>query len=210
MFMKKITITAAILLCTVNIFSAQATVVDIDPGTGLIPIDGPYGFGGRGVVIRAENDFSMTNLAMEGTWGGLLDFAVQVYDLNTGSRGALLSETSYASQAAQAGAWFDFDHNYNFTMGNQYEIMMQFSSPGIAFTHYNFDNGSLTIANGVLVDPSILLLDGSDFDNGHAGNSWTPNFKLTIGAADVPEPAPMALLGLGLLGLGLARRRTRT
>ena len=42
--------------------------------------------------------------------------------------------------------------------------------------------------------------------------NWTGYDNLTFGSdvpGEVPEPASLALLGLGLAGLGMARRRRR-
>jgi hypothetical protein len=188
-------------------FSAQAfaQAIILDPGVTLEAESGPFGYGGRGVVFRAEENFSMSSFGMDLAFDGSLDFAVSVYAVDGTSRGTLISETAYPGLTDDGSEFFTLAHSESFTAGTSYEIIMRYSDPGVRFPHYEFNNPTLNEANGFMAGTSILVLDGSDFDSSEFGNTWLARFQLdgdvgptTPAAPTTPVPA-MSPLGLVLL-----------
>jgi hypothetical protein len=196
--MNKLLSTLCLLLLS---FSAYSAPITIEPPLPLQPEEGPFGYGGRGVVFRAEQDFSMTSFGMDLNFPGTLDFAVSVYAINGTSRGGLISETLYPALTDDGSAFFTLQHAQDFSAGSSYEIIMRFSDPGVIFPHYDFSNDSLDPANG-FVAGDMLVLDGSDFDTAGLANVWLARFQLNgDGSVPVPSPTQEPVPSLGFSGL---------
>jgi len=208
----------AIILLVFMSWSVHAQGLILDPGLTLEPASGPFGFGGRGVIFRAEENFSMSNFGMDLAFAGSLDFTVSVYAVAGTTRGALISETAYPGLTDDGSQFFTLAHSQAFTAGTTYEIILRYSDPGVSFPHYEFNNPTLNEANGFTAGTSMLVLDGSDFDASEFANTWLARFELdgvaspATPATPVPSMSPVGLVLLVaiFLILGaclLARRR---
>jgi hypothetical protein len=164
------------VLLTISL-GASATTIHLDPGsTALQAEQGPFGYGGRGVIFRAEQDFAMSSFGMDLSFSGNLDFSVDVYATSGRYRGGLISQTTYSGLSDDGSDFFTLAHNQAFSAGETYEVIMRFSDPGVAFRHYNFQNYGSDVANGIAIGSSILLLDGDQ--------SFT-NFKFGVIVNDI-------------------------
>jgi hypothetical protein len=98
------------------------------------------------------------------------------------------SGNAFAGQGVLVGNWTDNVGGHS----RGFDLTYRFSDLGLVSTLNNF------AANGRF---------GFGFDPDCHYNNSGVTLKVTTGTASVPEPATLALFGLGLFGFGLVRRR---
>jgi hypothetical protein len=196
--MKRI-ITLALLATAVA--SASAQNIAFNPGVNLqvFSTNSNDGYSaGRSVWFRADQNLTVQGAGFFNGFSSDDSFSMELFSATfDGSNLRVSSLASFTVNTPTAGdGYVDglFGSAVNLVAGNFYNLEV-FSNASFDRNHFYNWNGP-----GVSVSPEITILDGAQA--GGLGNTVAPALRINA----VPEPATMAVLGLGVAALVRRRR----
>lgn len=195
------------LIAILFVGSTNAALIDVTPnGLSFNNCGSCTTFGGRGIYIEANQDFSVSQIG----WVGSIvegDYELEITQGvgETSALGTVLGAFNN-SLTAQGNITNFMDVDFTFLAGNEYHIDLHLVSGDVFSRSYDY----LSWGNGTQESDLGLfsLKDGTSYPNGAgANNSWLTHFVFDTTPASVPEPSALILLSLGLLGFGFSRKK---